>query len=80
MTTPPALPSEAAPVRLRRPDDLVTLTPYLIGFHPADDLVLIGFAADRAVVSVRVDLPDARGRRASGRPARVGDPPPLERR
>ncbi|HLU46185.1 MAG TPA: DUF4192 domain-containing protein [Natronosporangium sp.] len=61
MTTPPALPSEAAPVRLRRPDDLVTLTPYLIGFHPADDLVLIGFAADRAVVSVRVDLPDARG-------------------
>lgn len=57
MTTPPVLPT-ATPIRLRCPADLVTLTPYLIGYHPADDLVMVGFAEQRAVVSTRADLPD----------------------
>jgi hypothetical protein len=40
-------------------DELPTLVPHLVGFHPDDSLVLIGLRGERSrvVVTVRVDLP-----------------------
>ena len=52
MTTPQTL-------RIRGLDDLPTLVPHLLGFHPEHSLVLIGLRGERSriVVTVRVDLP-----------------------
>ena len=53
--------SGAAPVhRLSGPDELLQAVPYLLGFHPADSLVVIGLDRGRLVVTARLDLADAR--------------------
>jgi len=39
-------------------DDLVGLVPYLIGFHPADSLVVVVLCDGRVEVTARVDLAD----------------------
>jgi len=44
------------PIRIHGPDDLLQVIPYLLGFHPADSLVVIGLVRARVVVSMRVDL------------------------
>jgi hypothetical protein len=49
-------------LRARTPHDLVAAVPYLIGFHPYDSLVLLGFAGAEVVFTSRADLP------LSGRP------------
>ncbi len=41
----------------RRPEDLLALVPYLLGFHPEDSLVLLTFGASAASFHARVDLP-----------------------
>lgn len=48
----------------RRPEDLLALVPYLLGFHPEDSLVLLTFGATAASFHARVDLPiDAESQR-----------------
>jgi hypothetical protein len=37
--------------------DLIAAVPYLLGFHPADSLVVIAFCADRVDFAARYDLP-----------------------
>ena len=50
----------AAGHRMRIGDrgDLVAAVPYLLGFHPAESLVLVALRGTRLVVTARVDLPD----------------------
>jgi hypothetical protein len=45
--------------RLSGPAELVQAVPYLVGFHPADSLVLAGLDGARVVVTARLDLGDA---------------------
>jgi hypothetical protein len=57
----PAL--DPAPLlRVRSPADLVEVVPFLIGFHPAESLVLLGLNGQRERVglTLRLDLPAAR--------------------
>jgi len=37
--------------------ETVAVTPYLLGFHPHDSLVVVGFAGHRVIFGVRFDLP-----------------------
>jgi hypothetical protein len=52
MTSPQTL-------RIRGLDDLPTLVPHLMGFHPTSSLVVLGLRGERSriVITVRVDLP-----------------------
>jgi hypothetical protein len=49
---------------VRSPADLIAAVPYLLGFHPADSLVVVAMRGTRVAFAVRYDLPAA------------GDPPP----
>jgi Domain of unknown function (DUF4192) len=44
-------------VTLHTPTDLLAAVPYLLGFHPADSVVVIGLSGTRVVFSARADLP-----------------------
>lgn len=44
-------------LRIRTAGDLAALIPYLIGFHPDDSLVLVGFGCAAGTLGARVDLP-----------------------
>jgi hypothetical protein len=44
-------------VTLHTPTDLLAAVPYLLGFHPADSVVVVGLAGTRVVFSARADLP-----------------------
>ncbi|WP_344085902.1 DUF4192 domain-containing protein [Luedemannella helvata] len=52
-------------LRLSSPADIIAMIPYMLGFHPADSLVIVAMRERRPVLNVRVDLP---GRRP-GRPS-----------
>jgi hypothetical protein len=43
-------------VTLHSPADLIAATPYVLGFHPAESLVLLGFRDGRLVFTARYDL------------------------
>jgi hypothetical protein len=51
-------------IRISDPGELIETVPYLLGFHPRESLVLIGFAGADAAgpqqiqVTIRLDLPD----------------------
>lgn len=45
--------------RISGPGELLQAVPYLLGFHPAESLVLVGLHDGRLVVTARVDLVDA---------------------
>jgi hypothetical protein len=45
--------------RISGPGELLQAVPYLLGFHPAESLVLIGLHSGRLVVTARLDLLDA---------------------
>ena len=50
---------DSAPaIRLAAPGDLLAVIPYLLGFHPADSLVLVGLHQGRIVFCFRADLAD----------------------
>jgi hypothetical protein len=52
--------SDSTKIRISAPGELIELVPYLIGFHPAESLVLLGFNPTNQVrVGIRVDLPSA---------------------
>ncbi len=42
---------------LHTPTDLLAAVPYLLGFHPANSVVVIGLSGTRVVFSARADLP-----------------------
>lgn len=46
-------------IRLSNPGDLLSLVPYLLGFHPTDSLVTVGLRDERVAVTLRLDLPPA---------------------
>lgn len=56
--------------RISGPGELLQAVPYLLGFHPADSLVLVGLADGRLVVTARIDLPayDGSARRDNDAP------------
>ena len=43
-------------LRVRRPDDLLALIPYLIGFHPEESLVVVLVRSSRVILAARLDL------------------------
>ncbi|SCG48259.1 DUF4192 domain-containing protein [Micromonospora halophytica] len=43
---------------VRSPADLVAAVPYLLGFHPADSVVVVAMRGRRIVFAARADLPD----------------------
>jgi Domain of unknown function (DUF4192) len=64
MTTQSVAPPRIPPkVTLTSPADLIAATPFLLGFHPAESVVVLGFAARQLAFGARSDLPGA------------GDPP-----
>ncbi|MEV5572999.1 DUF4192 domain-containing protein [Spirillospora sp. NPDC052269] len=49
--------NETTRLVIRTPDDALAAVPYLLGFHPADSLVVLGFDGPENTCAVRVDLP-----------------------
>jgi hypothetical protein len=49
--------SDAPLLRLRSAADILAAVPYLLGFHPADSLVVLGLRGVRLVFHARLDLP-----------------------
>ncbi|MFB4317890.1 DUF4192 domain-containing protein [Actinomadura sp. 21ATH] len=45
------------PLRIRSIPDAIAAVPYLLGFHPADSMLVIGFGGRHHTCAVRVDLP-----------------------
>jgi hypothetical protein len=43
-TTDQAYHADSAPIRVTSPTDLIALVPYLLGFTPAESVVLVGLA------------------------------------
>ncbi|MEV4142209.1 DUF4192 domain-containing protein [Amycolatopsis sp. NPDC049691] len=76
MTTP--TPTGRPPVDLRIPAQLLAALPYLIGFRPANSVVLIGHRADGVGLVLRGDLPhtEDRSRQARALAARYALSPP----
>jgi len=53
------LTSAAPDISLRNPRDLLAAVPYLLGYRPADSIVLIGLDGERVSVTGRAPLPDS---------------------
>lgn len=51
-------------IKLHEPGELLSMIPYLLGFHPCDSLVLIGLRQQRVSVTTRIDLADIAERHA----------------
>jgi Domain of unknown function (DUF4192) len=49
--------AERSRLKVRRPDDLLAVIPYLIGFHPDDDLVTVFIKSGRVKLTTRTDIP-----------------------
>src|SRR4051812_47681237 len=43
-------------LRLRSPADVVSAIPYLVGFHPADSVVVLGCGGPDGTYAIRLDL------------------------
>ncbi|WP_341718199.1 DUF4192 domain-containing protein [Micromonospora sp. FIMYZ51] len=57
---------------VRSPADLIAAVPYLLGFHPAESIVVVAMSGSRIVFAARSDLPgDADPREAAGHIAAV---------
>jgi hypothetical protein len=48
---------DRARLTVRSPADLIAAVPYLLGFHPADSLVVVALRGRRIVFAARADLP-----------------------
>ncbi|ATO15851.1 hypothetical protein CO540_20130 [Micromonospora sp. WMMA2032] len=51
--------TERPRLSVRSPGDLVAAVPYLLGFHPADSIVVVAVRGRRVVFAARGDLPGA---------------------
>ncbi|MEV4540075.1 DUF4192 domain-containing protein [Micromonospora echinaurantiaca] len=61
------MPSTDRPrLAVRSPADLIAAVPYLLGFHPADSVVVVAMRGRRITFAARADLPE---------PASEADPP-----
>ncbi|MGN9775138.1 DUF4192 domain-containing protein [Micromonospora sp. H33] len=64
---------------VRSPGDLIAAVPYLLGFHPADSVVVVAMQGKRVTFAARSDLPDLRepvdSARRMAEPARPVDEP-----
>ncbi|WBB78367.1 DUF4192 domain-containing protein [Micromonospora sp. WMMD882] len=49
--------TEQPRISVRSPADLIAAVPYLLGFHPADSLVVLALRGRRIVFAARADLP-----------------------
>jgi hypothetical protein len=56
-------PARLTPTRLkiRRPDDLLAIIPYMIGFHPQEDIVTVFIESGRVKLTTRSDIPPESG-------------------
>ncbi|KAB1908894.1 DUF4192 domain-containing protein [Micromonospora sp. AMSO31t] len=65
--------TERPRLAVRSPADLVAAVPYLLGFHPADSVVVVAMRGRRVVFAARADLPEPGGdpRRAARHLAEV---------
>jgi hypothetical protein len=45
-------------LKVRRPDELLAMIPYLIGFHPDESLVAVYVRSGRVILTTRSDLPE----------------------
>jgi Domain of unknown function (DUF4192) len=52
-------PQDLPALRVQSPADVLAIVPYLLGFHPSDDLVVLALSGTRLVVTARADLPAA---------------------
>lgn len=52
-----SLPLDSHPLRLSSPTDVLAAVPYLLGFTPADSVVVIGLRAKKIVFQIRADIP-----------------------
>lgn len=43
-------------LKVRRPDDLLAVIPYLLGFHPDESLVAVFVKSGRVILTARMDL------------------------
>jgi hypothetical protein len=50
-------PTDRPRLAVRSPADLIAAVPYLLGFHPADSVVVIAMRGRRVVFAARADLP-----------------------
>ncbi|MER7440286.1 DUF4192 domain-containing protein [Micromonospora avicenniae] len=50
--------TEPPRLAVRSPADLLAAVPYLLGFHPADSVVVVAMRGRRVVFAARADLPD----------------------
>lgn len=57
----PTRPTPPVRLRARRPDDLLALVPYLLGFQPTESLVAVLVENGRVLLSARIDLPKGGG-------------------
>lgn len=62
------------PLRLRDSVDLLAAVPFLLGYHPADSIVVVGVRDQLHRMTVRYDLPPPGVDVADHLEARVGDP------
>jgi hypothetical protein len=53
--------TQEAMIVVRKPADLVDATPYVIGFHPTESLVVLGLTGSRILFGARHDLPPPEG-------------------
>lgn len=60
MTESAAVADPPATIVVRSTDDLVEILPYLLGFHPADSVVVVGLRCGQLRAVVRADLPARR--------------------
>jgi hypothetical protein len=44
-------------LQLRSPVDILAIVPYLLGFHPDNDLVVVSFTRAQLTMTARIDLP-----------------------
>ncbi|RKN46282.1 DUF4192 domain-containing protein [Micromonospora endolithica] len=51
-------PADTPLLSVRSPADLVAAVPYLLGFHPADSVVVVAMRGRRVTFAARLDLPD----------------------
>jgi Domain of unknown function (DUF4192) len=53
--------SPRARLKVRRPDELLAVVPYLVGFHPDESIVAVFIKSGRVLLTARMDLPESAG-------------------
>jgi uncharacterized protein DUF4192 len=52
---------EQEPLVIRSPEEAVSAVPYMLGFHPEDSLVVLGYGGPYGACALRIDLPRSAG-------------------